>query len=59
MDLVTELLWHFKPLFNAIYYIVAGKFIPSSCTWCPPFFWLSEVAIVGFILSYMRTWGPK
>ena len=59
MDLITELLWQVKPIFNGIYWVVMGKFIPASCTWCPPFFWMSEIAIVGFIVVYLRPQGPR
>ena len=59
MDLVTDFLWPLKPVVNGIYFVIAGQFIPGSCTWCRPAFWISEVVIIGFIASYMRPWTHR
>ena len=59
MDMFGDFLWQFKPVFSGIYWLVAGQFIPSSCQWCRPLFWLSEAALVGFIVIYLSPQGPR
>ena len=59
MDFISDFLWQVRPVFTGIYWLVMGKFLPASCTWCAPFFWLSEIAIVVLIVTYLRPQGPS
>ena len=59
MDILTELQWHVSSAFNAIYGAMKGGFLPSSCSWCRPAWWASEVGIAGLIVVYFSSHGPK
>lgn len=58
MDFFSDLLLHLKPLFSGAYSIVTGQFLPSTCTWCRPVLWISEIGVVGFVVMYFSPQGP-
>ena len=58
MDLFADFLRPITGMLSWLYGIVLGNFLPYSCTYCRPLYWVAEIAVVGFILFYLNPQGP-
>ena len=59
MDFIPDFLRPLTGMLSWLYGVLLGNFLPSSCTYCRPLYWVGEVAVVGFILFYLNPQGPR
>jgi hypothetical protein len=59
MESFGDLQWQVSSAFHSLTGVLKGSFLPPSCGWCHPAWWAAEVGIVGLIVVYFSSHGPK
>ena len=59
MESFAEFIAPIQWFFWKAYHFASGQFLPSTCGWCRPMFWVVEVGLVIFFLMSAAPRGPS